>query len=203
MTGTGATAEIYNPATNSTTLTGSMSTARTQHTATLLQDGTVLIVGGQTGGVRIATAETYDPVTGTFYVDDRLDVGGSRRARGDADERRPRVDHRRQHQRHAHHHPAVATAEIYDPVSRTFSAAPNMTATRQQHNSILLQSGKVLVASGFIGGRSRHSAELYDPLTNTFTAHCGEHVDLARMECGGDVGGWPRAHHRRSKRTGA
>ena len=68
LTGTGATAEIYNPATNSTTLTGSMSTARTQHTATLLQDGTVLIVGGQTGGVRIATAETYDPVTGTFTL---------------------------------------------------------------------------------------------------------------------------------------
>ena len=43
---------------------------------------------------------------------------------------------------------SVATTEIYDPVSRTFSAGPNMTGTRQQHNSILLQSGKVLVASG-------------------------------------------------------
>src|SRR3989442_9366941 len=43
------------------TNTGSMSMSRNGHTATLLPNGKVLIAGGGT-----ATAELYDPATGTF-----------------------------------------------------------------------------------------------------------------------------------------
>ena len=43
-----------------------MATARSSHAATLLPNGRVLIVGGSDGDHALASAELYDPATGTF-----------------------------------------------------------------------------------------------------------------------------------------
>lgn len=50
------------------TTTGSMNTARSQHTATLLANGKVLVTGGFSSafGNSLANAELYDPSTGAF-----------------------------------------------------------------------------------------------------------------------------------------
>jgi N-acetylneuraminic acid mutarotase len=57
---------VYNPATQSFVATGSLNHARTAATATLLQNGKVLIVGGQdNAGTLLSSAEIYDPTTGT------------------------------------------------------------------------------------------------------------------------------------------
>jgi hypothetical protein len=62
-----ATAELYQPASFSFSYTGSLATARAAHTATLLPDGKVLIVGGfDANGNALASAELYDPASGTF-----------------------------------------------------------------------------------------------------------------------------------------
>jgi len=62
-----ASAELYNPATGTFTFTGSMGTTRSQHTAVLLQNGKVLVLGGEnTSHASLATAEVYDPATGFF-----------------------------------------------------------------------------------------------------------------------------------------
>jgi hypothetical protein len=62
-----------------------------------------------------------------------------------------------------------ATAEIYDPNSRTFVSANNMNAARAGHSATLLPNGKLLLAGGVgIGWTFLASAELYDPATNTF-----------------------------------
>lgn len=58
-----ASAEIFDPATGTWTQTGSLNYNRSQHTATLLPDGRVLVVGGGTG---TGTTEFYDPTTGRW-----------------------------------------------------------------------------------------------------------------------------------------
>jgi len=63
--GTTRLAELYDPATETLTVTGNMTMARAGHSATLLPNGTVLIAGGQYGGP-ITSAELYNPATGTF-----------------------------------------------------------------------------------------------------------------------------------------
>jgi hypothetical protein len=63
-----ASAELYDPSTDSFTATGSMASVRVGHTATLLTNGKVLIAGGTTAYMSgyLASAELYDPDTGTF-----------------------------------------------------------------------------------------------------------------------------------------
>ena len=62
----------------------------------------------------------------------------------------------------------LATAEMYDPISATWSLTGSMSTPRFQHTATLLPDGKVLVVGGqedFIGIFS--SAEIFDPASGT------------------------------------
>jgi hypothetical protein len=65
----------------------------------------------------------------------------------------------------------LSSAELYNPVTRTFTATGSMIVPRALHTATLLPSGKVLIVGGTSGGPvpSLASAELYDPATGTFS----------------------------------
>ena len=143
--------------------TGSMTVARTAHTATLLGNGKVLIAGGFSDKATLGTAELYDPATGTFtatgsmaaarvyHTATLLQSGKVLIAGGTEVE-------------------ILASAELYDPTTGTFTATGDMAVVSSAHTATLLSSGKVLVAGGSDGSTVYTSAELYDPATGTFAA---------------------------------
>ncbi len=61
-----ASAELFDPAGGTWTATGSTIEPRSDHTATLLTDGRVLMVGGQDNDVLVASAELYDASSGSW-----------------------------------------------------------------------------------------------------------------------------------------
>ena len=155
--------------------TGSLATARSNYTATLLLNGKVLIAGGigesQYGLHDLASAELYDPASGTWTTTGSL------------------VNSRSQHTATLLPNGKVLvvggtegpflssfSAELYDPASGTWTSTGSLGTPRRDHTATLLPNGKVLVAGGlafFLSmgrGVSFASAELYDPANGTWTA---------------------------------
>jgi hypothetical protein len=62
-----------------------------------------------------------------------------------------------------------ALVETFD-ASGNFSSAPPMTFPRSKHSALVLKDGRVLVAGGLSGGTASATAEIYDPVANTWTA---------------------------------
>jgi hypothetical protein len=171
-----ASAEVYDPKTGKFSPTGSLTTARSFQTATLLPDGRVLITGGTGAAIGVtfvsttpclASAELYDPKTGTFsatgamstgrcdqtatlLTDGRVLIVGGESAEGGT---------------------SLASAEIYDPKTGTFSPTGSLATARGFFTATLLSDGRVLIAGGqTTSGGSLASAEIYDPKTGTFSA---------------------------------
>jgi len=147
--------------------TGSMHSARSGHTATLLKDGRVLIDGGGDG-----SAELFDPVSGTFSltgppVTRRLDASATLLAdgrvliAGGLEVTVPPPGSPL---------PKLNTAEIFDPATGQFTPTGNMLALRWKHSATLLANGKVLIAGGNGDGFCTiASTELFDPTSGTFS----------------------------------
>lgn len=157
---------------------GDLQQARAYHTATLLPNGSVLVVGGAGTKPRfasgLATAEIFDPTRGLFTATPNMGnprfehtatlltngkvlvTGGLGVAGRDSEgERVPP--------------PALDSAEIYDPATRAFMPAGKMNSARAGHTATLLLNGKVLITGGQSNPDTLPSAELYDPATGTFT----------------------------------
>jgi hypothetical protein len=168
-----ASAELYDPQTATFIPTGSMSTGRNLHTATLLLDGRVLITGGNDAFEHsLDSAELFDPTTGTFSAAHSMATArGFHSATLLSDGRVLIAGGGSAGWAPGHF---VASAEIYDPTTGKFTATNSMTTERALHTATLLADGRVLITGGFNnynnGSTSLTSAELFDPATGTFSA---------------------------------
>lgn len=159
------TAELYDPATHAWTLTGSMPSGRLGHTATLLPDCRVLILGDA------PTAVTYNYVTGRFspagsegsfqrsyhtatlLANGKVLIAGGERFGG----------------------AALSSASVWDPATGKFTPTANhMSAPHVQGFAARLPDGRVLVGGGFSDPTAHpptvtNKVDIYDPSTNKWT----------------------------------
>jgi len=169
------TAEILDPARKAFAATGVMAFPRAGHTATVLQDGRVLIVGGRdstcvyTCGQRTwRNAELFDPATGTFtpasapgqarfhhtatlLPDGRVLLAGGTTPDLEGTD-------------------VSSLVEVYDPATNTFQALGALLRPRSEHTATLLGDGTVLLAGGLTYNSGENSmatatVEAFDPAT--------------------------------------
>ncbi len=172
-----ASTEIFDSGRNRWTPAAPMMVARARHTATLLANGSVLVVGGYSSstpgklGGFATRAEVYDPranrwsETGgmgtggrqghsaTRLIDGRVLVAGGEGTLG-----------------------GNPSAEIYDPASNSWAFVSPLLAPHVGHTATLLKTGRVLIVGG-AGSISPtlnepaalSAAEAYDPLLDRWT----------------------------------
>jgi hypothetical protein len=129
---------------------------RSSHTATLLPDGRVLIVGGwaREGTASLVEAEMYDPTTGTFQPagtlqgaatllpDGRVLLAGGETGTG-----------------------TNARVEFFDPATGSVTAGPAVPRPRHAA-SLVLPDGNVLITGGQDGPRhGLSSTVIYNPVS--------------------------------------
>jgi len=146
---------------------------RMVHTATLLADGRVLIVGGlDMEGTEVGSAEVWDPATQRFasagsLVQPRFDHVASRLADGRVLITGGAMRHDPEGVRPEQEGPfPLAKAELWDPVSGAFESTGSLVIARHGHTSTALADGRVLIVGGTMG--STPIAEVWDPDAGVF-----------------------------------
>lgn len=176
-----ASAEVFDPETGSWEDVADMGQPRLGHTMTVLRNGRVLVAGGTgesgaaSGGSQTvrpeASAEVFDPAenewtpvgdmldgrfeaTATSLEDGRVLIAGGLGPRnGDV--------------------APLASAELFDPATDSFSRTGAMDDERTNHAAVTLADGKVLVSGGDAGQASRGSAEVYNPTRGSWVPAAG------------------------------
>lgn len=177
-----AVSELYDPTSNTWSLTGSLATARAFHTSVALKTGKVLVIGGSNGSA-LTSCELYNPSTGAWtaaastatarYLNTTtLLADGKVLVTGGANGKFP-----------------ITSAELYDPTANTWTLTGTMKIGRYAHTAALLTDGTVVVAGGIgqsiscgkdcTGYIPTNKVDIYNETAGTFTAAANLSQSLA------------------------
>jgi hypothetical protein len=181
-----APAETVDPATGAVTQVGPMVHQRYGHTATVMNDGRVLVAGGDASiGANPGPnppAEVFDPTTGSFDT-----VGPLQHAR--MYHQGTLLEDGRVLLTGGYGPGDVLPAEVFDPATGTFSVVGELRQGRVHHSSTLLADGRVLLVGGsalddrgIISDDAAASAELFDPATGRFAEAGGLTTERSQHE---------------------
>ena len=157
---------------------GSMMHSRVSHSATLLPDGRVLVVGGMDEGFNpLRTSEVFDPETNRWTAADEMREARTEHSAALLKDGRVIVTGGMNEKLEI-----IGTTEIFDPEMGKWSEYEGMRTVRRGHFALSLPDGKVAVVGGVgqtLGGLgilanisatgALLSTEIYDPKTNTWS----------------------------------
>jgi hypothetical protein len=164
------TAELYDTVSGGFAFTaGPMILPRDAHTATLLANGKVLIAGGLDGTGTSAAAEIYDPSSSTFSSTGSMTASRAFHTAVSLANGKILIAG-------GYNGTYLSSAELYDPANGTFSPVPPMSTARSRHTATLLQDGTVLVAGGENSSGVLNTAEIYNPVSGSFSSAIGNMI---------------------------
>jgi len=136
-----------------------MTIPRVDQTAVLLPDGRALVLGGADAGA----AEVYDPGSGTWARTENMPTPRSDVSATVLHDGKVLIVGGGNQKDAQGLGVALASADLYDPGSRSWTTTASLSIPRYGHTATLLPDGEVLVAGGSDHGLPLASAELYDP----------------------------------------
>ena len=137
-----------------------MTMRRAGASAILLQNGDVLIVGGNetSGDEQVASAELYHPATKTFSLTGSMHSSAGAIVLVQLKNGKVLAVN-------------DSGGELYDPSAGRFTVADGLTIARAKYGTALLPDGKILIAGGQIGGAwgpRIATTPIYDPTSGAF-----------------------------------
>lgn len=166
-----ASAEVFHPISNTWSDAGAMHQPRSALTATVLTNNWVLFAGGGVDHVGSPACDLYDPQTEKWTtVPDLMEARYCHTASLLPDGRVIVVGGTRDH---ANKDGVLASTEIFDPRTRSWTRGPSLREARCEHVAAVMLDGRVLVAGGhsgkWEGNKGLKSVEIYDPVKNQWS----------------------------------